>query len=241
MKGTWLVLLLLGTCVYMFPKMAGQHLQVTKKVVGGYQNAYDYARPASGDSAAEDTGDLGIATAEWKPPSAPAAGRTPAYAYGWQPQAPQPRGTTLALPAVRTLAQRTQATCRQYRRPLLAAVWGVPFVLCLAGGVSLGMSRYGWARRACGASFRLTSTLLLLLSAACILAYLLGTVNLLVMIPTWLWAAPVVFLLVSAFLMRFVDLNYPFWNRTISSLILPLLAVIVVFGWHHLDRFIQRR
>jgi hypothetical protein len=235
MKGTWLMLLLLGVCVYLFPKLAGQHLEVTKKAVGGYQTSYGYAQPAAGASAAEDTSELGIATAKWKPPTAPAA------SVGWSMQSRQTRTTTLALPAVRTLARRAQASCREHRRPLLAVIWGVPFALCLGAGVSLGVSRFSWARSAGGASFRLASSLLVLLSAACILAYLLGTVNLLVMLPAWLWAAPVVFLLVSAFLMRLVDLNYPFWNRTISSLILPLLAVLVVFGWHHLDRFIQRR
>jgi hypothetical protein len=41
----------------------------------------------------------------------------------------------------------------------------------------------------------------------------------------------VVFLVVSAGMLRLADENYPFWNRTISTLFTPIAASLLAAFW----------
>lgn len=50
-------------------------------------------------------------------------------------------------------------------------------------------------------------------------------------LPRELWLSPVVFLVVAAGMLHLADENYPFWNRTLSTLFTPIAASLLAAGW----------
>ena len=81
--------------------------------------------------------------------------------------------------------------------------------------------------------FTLANFLIWSLSASLALSALLTNASLLAVLPRELWLSPVVFLVVSAGMLRLADENYPFWNKTISTLLTPIAASLLAAAWPH--------
>ena len=111
------------------------------------------------------------------------------------------------------------------------ALWAVPagalalaFLLFLCKRYTLSMLLTGWV-------FLLANFLIWALSAAVVLSAVLTRQSLLPALPRELWLAPVVFLVAAAGMLRLADENYPFWNRTVSTLFTPIAASLVAAFW----------
>jgi len=105
-----------------------------------------------------------------------------------------------------------------------AAAAGLAFLLFLFKCYTLSMLLTGLL-------FSLCSALLWMLSASIALSGVLTKSSLLGVLPRELWLSPVVFLVVSAGLLRLADENYPFWNRTVSTLFAPIGASLLAAFW----------
>lgn len=77
--------------------------------------------------------------------------------------------------------------------------------------------------------FSLCSFLMWAMSASVLVSALAGR-SVLAALPRELWLSPVMFLLVSAGLLRLADENYPFWNRAVSALAAPIAAALLAAG-----------
>jgi len=75
---------------------------------------------------------------------------------------------------------------------------------------------------------------LALLSLGCVFVQIVVEVNLMGLIPRTFWDAPVAGVLFSAFILRILDMNFPFWNRTLIVFSMPLTASVVTFGWGYI-------
>jgi hypothetical protein len=113
------------------------------------------------------------------------------------------------------------------------ALWLIP-----VGAVALSFllflcKRYTLSMMLTGLLFSLATFLIWALSASLALSALLTKQSLLAVLPRELWLSPVVFLVVSAGMLRLADENYPFWNRTISTLFTPIAASLLAAAWPH--------
>ena len=113
------------------------------------------------------------------------------------------------------------------------ALWMIP-----AGAVAFSFllflcKRYTLSMLVTGLLFALANFLIWALSASLALSALLTKQSLLAVLPRELWLSPVVFLLVSAGMLRLADENYPFWNKTISTLLTPIAASVLAAAWPH--------
>lgn len=111
------------------------------------------------------------------------------------------------------------------------ALWAAPagalalaFLLFLCKRYTLSMLLTGWV-------FLLANFLIWTLSASVLLSALLTRQSLLGALPRELWLSPVVFLVAAAGMLRLADENYPFWNRTVSTLFTPIAASLAAAFW----------
>lgn len=110
-------------------------------------------------------------------------------------------------------------------------LWLIP-----AGAVALSFllflcKRYTLSMMLTGLLFALANFLIWALSASLVLSALLTKQSLLAVLPRELLLSPVVFLVVSAGMLRLADENYPFWNKTISTLFTPIAASLLAAAW----------
>ena len=120
-----------------------------------------------------------------------------------------------------------------------ALLWAGPCLLLGLGIVFLLKSRHAYALACSRVTFFCEKFLLIILAAATMIAHVFFRVNFLAVSPQELWLSPVVFLLASAAFMRFIDLNYPFWNEAVSAMSMPVLASIFVLGWTRLPELVR--
>lgn len=105
-----------------------------------------------------------------------------------------------------------------------AAALALSFLLFLLKRYTLSMLLTGWV-------FLLANFLIWCLSASVLLSSALTGQSLLAALPRELWLSPVIFLVVSAGMLRLADENYPFWNRTVSTLFAPIAASCLAAFW----------
>ena len=124
----------------------------------------------------------------------------------------------------------------KYKTELLFVMWAAPLT-ALATAMALLLLGYATAAGALGQLvFRFSSLALLFLSFISAAAYLVFKINLLAFLPWECWSAAVVFIFGGALVLRCVDMNYPFWNYTLTSLSTPVLASCLVLFWSVLFR-----
>lgn len=105
-----------------------------------------------------------------------------------------------------------------------AGTLALAFLLFLCKRYTVSMLFTGWV-------FLLANFLIWALSAAVLFSAVLTKQSLLAALPRELWLSPVVFLVASAGMLRLADENYPFWNRTVSTLFTPIAASALAAFW----------
>jgi len=114
---------------------------------------------------------------------------------------------------------------------LAYALWFVPSALVVFSFLLYLWKKYTLSMMLTGLLFALSSFLIWALSAAVGLSTVLTKQSLLAVLPRELWLSPVVFLVISAGLLRLVDENYPFWNKTVTTLFTPIAVSCLSAGW----------
>jgi len=113
------------------------------------------------------------------------------------------------------------------------ALWLVPAWCAALSFLLFLLKRYTLSMLLTGLLFAAANFLLWGLSASLVLSAALTSQSLLAALPRELLLSPVVFLLVSAGLLRLADENYPFWNRSVSALLAPIAASLFAAAWPH--------
>ncbi len=121
---------------------------------------------------------------------------------------------------------------KQHETGITISLWLVPAGIALLSFLLFICKRYTMSMTITGMLFLLSNYLLWTLSTTVVFSAVLTKENLLAALPRQLWVSPVVFLVVSAALLRLADENYPFWNRTIAALASPITAACLAAGWH---------
>ena len=143
------------------------------------------------------------------------------------------------------LLKGTKPECQSfsdYRRTLLqflerhqagmaTALWLVPAGAALLSFLLFLGKQYTLSLSLTGLIFLVANFVIWILSASVVLSAALTKQSLLPALPRDLWLSPVVFLVVSCGLLRLVDENYPFWNKTITTLFTPIAASCLAAGW----------
>lgn len=119
----------------------------------------------------------------------------------------------------------------QHQAAMAYALWFIPSALVVFSFLLFLWKKYTLSMMLTGVIFALASFLIWALSAAVGLSTLLTKQSLLAVLPRELWLSPVVFLVVSAGLLRLADENYPFWNKTIKTLFTPIAVSCISAGW----------
>lgn len=119
----------------------------------------------------------------------------------------------------------------QNQAAMAYALWFIPSALAAFSFLLFLWKRYTLSMMLTGVVFALSSFLIWALSAAVGLSTVLTKQSLLAALPRELWLSPVVFLVVSAGLLRLADENYPFWNKTVTTLFVPIAVSCVSAGW----------
>lgn len=114
---------------------------------------------------------------------------------------------------------------------LAYALWFIPSALVVLSFLLYLWKKYTLSMMLTGLIFAFSSFLLWSLSAAVGLSTVLTNTSLLAALPRELWLSPVVFLVISAGLLRLVDENYPFWNKTVTTLFAPIAVSCLSAGW----------
>lgn len=109
-------------------------------------------------------------------------------------------------------------------------LWAVPAGLLALAFLLLLFKRYTLSMLLTGWVFLAANLLLWSLSAAVLLSSFTKQ-GLLAALPGELWLSPVAFLVASVGLLRLADENYPFWNRTVSTLFTPIAASCAAAFW----------
>jgi len=109
--------------------------------------------------------------------------------------------------------------------------WLVPGGLLLVSALLLLFSCYEAARFGAGLVFNLSVMALFIYSAGMVFFHMALSQNFLLVMPQDFLMMPVVFLFLGAFVMKLVDMNFPFWNKTVWALASPMICAVVVFGW----------
>lgn len=150
--------------------------------------------------------------------------------YGPPPRAPQRlRGM---WPGAWPLGWRIYVHLSRHNTVALGIVWTVFSLLFATALVTFVASLHGIARACCRIGLRIAAIELALLSCCAVFLYVAG-IGFVPAVSSTLWLCPVGFVLVSAGLMRMVDLNYPFWNETVRALVIPIAASALVIGWDY--------
>ncbi|MDD4005324.1 MAG: hypothetical protein PHW69_09025 [Elusimicrobiaceae bacterium] len=110
-------------------------------------------------------------------------------------------------------------------------LWGLTGAFVAAGLIALLFECYGCARFAGSALYKLSGWYLITLSLLCAGFQVIAQANIMGEIPAQFWSAPVCALLGSAATLHLVDMNFPFWNRTMRVLSVPILSAAVAYGW----------
>ena len=111
------------------------------------------------------------------------------------------------------------------------ALWLIPAAAVALSFLLFLCKLYTLSMLLTGLLFSLATFLIWALSASLALSALLTKQSLLAVLPRELWLSPVVFLVVSAGMLRLSDENYPFWNKTISTLFTPIAASLLAAAW----------
>ncbi|MDD2804256.1 MAG: hypothetical protein PHV33_01775 [Elusimicrobiales bacterium] len=111
------------------------------------------------------------------------------------------------------------------------ALWLIPAAAVALAFLLFLCKRYTLSMLLTGVLFSLSSALLWMLSASIALSGVLTKTSLLGVLPREVWLSPVVFLVVSAGLLRLADENYPFWNKAVSTLSAPIGASLLAAYW----------
>lgn len=119
----------------------------------------------------------------------------------------------------------------QHQAAMAYALWFIPSALVVFSFLLFLWKKYTLSMMLTGVIFALASFLIWALSAAVGLSTLLTKQSLLAVLPRELWLSPVVFLVVSAGLLRLADENYPFWNKTVKTLFTPIAVSCISAGW----------
>lgn len=119
----------------------------------------------------------------------------------------------------------------EHQAALAYALWFIPSALVVFSFLLYLWKKYTLSMMLTGIIFALSSFLIWTLSAAVGLSTVLTKQSLLASLPRELWLSPVVFLVVSAGLLRLVDENYPFWNKTVTTLFTPIAVSCISAGW----------
>lgn len=111
------------------------------------------------------------------------------------------------------------------------ALWFIPSALVVFSFLLYLWKKYTLSMMLTGLIFAMSSFLIWTLSAAVALSTVFTKQSLLAALPRELWLSPVVFLVISAGLLRLVDENYPFWNKTVTTLFTPIAVSCLSAGW----------
>jgi len=169
-----------------------------------------------------------------------------------------PRGKLAANPMIE-LAKRLRSKDREhlrfqsfadFRTDLLGfygeheaamtyALWLVPGTAVLLAFLLFLAKRYTLSMLLTSVLFALANFFIWFLSSAMVLSTVLTKQSLLAVLPHELWLSPVLFLVVSAGMLRLADENYPFWNKTMHTLLTPIAASCVAAGWLHGAGFLK--
>jgi hypothetical protein len=119
------------------------------------------------------------------------------------------------------------------------AFWLAPAAAVVLSFLLFLVKRYTLSMMITGLLFALSNFFIWAFSAAIVLSTLLTKQSLLASLPPELWISPVLFLVVSAGMLRLADENYPFWNKTIATLFTPIAASCMAAGWLHGAGFLK--
>ena len=125
------------------------------------------------------------------------------------------------------------------REALSDWVWGVPALILLASFLCLILGQKGYARFLGRACFSLCRVWILGLSLITVLCFTLWQVNAWGLLPPGFWISPILSVLVSAGLLRLLDMNFPVWNATLMSFLSPLIACAIMLAWDKMMIFLR--
>jgi len=127
----------------------------------------------------------------------------------------------------------------KHQGDMAIALWLIPASAAVLSFLLFVVKRYTLSLSLTGLIFLLANSAIWFLSITVILSAALTKQSLLPVLPRDLWLSPVVFLLVSSGLLRLVDANYPFWNRTVSTLFTPIAAACLASNWGRAEGFVK--
>lgn len=127
----------------------------------------------------------------------------------------------------------------RHQAAMAYALWLAPGAAVVLSFLLFLVRRYTLSMLVTGMIFALSNFLIWALSAAVGLSTILTKQSLLAALPRELWLSPVVFLVVSAGLLRLADENYPFWNKTVTTLFTPIAVSCMAAGWLHGAGFLK--
>jgi len=139
-----------------------------------------------------------------------------------------------------TAGDRLEDYYLRHSAPISAMLWFGPGLLLLLGIIFLTLNQHSFALACARVTFFCEKFLLIILAATAVLAHIFFGINFLLSAPHTLWLSPVIFLLAAAALMRYIDMNYPFWNEAIMAMAMPILASIFILGWTRVPELVAR-
>jgi hypothetical protein len=116
---------------------------------------------------------------------------------------------------------------------LISVLWGAPAAVLGTACLFLLFGAKGAARYIGGLCNSLSRLWIFLLSIGTALVFLAARVNLWAALPTDVWVVPLAAMLGSAAFLRALDMNYPFWNSSVSALTAPLASCALVLTVDH--------
>lgn len=121
-------------------------------------------------------------------------------------------------------------------QPVIA---GLMATLLLMGGVLILLGSAKWAQRISSAQFWCCNIFLLLFSMTGLSIQLAVDINIFTFAPTLLVGIPVIFMVLSAMLIRWTDKSFLLWKKLGDALMIPSLCALVVFGWDLLPAIVK--
>jgi len=114
---------------------------------------------------------------------------------------------------------------------LIGVLWGAPVSLLALAGLFYVLGVKGASRHFAGACHSLAAKALFLISLGAAVMFLAFKVDLWASLPQDLWTVPVGALIVSGAFLKVVDLNFPIWNSTVTSLMAPIGSCALILGY----------
>lgn len=118
-------------------------------------------------------------------------------------------------------------------------ITGFMTALLLMGGVLILLGSAKWAQRISSAQFWCCNIFLLLFSMTGLSIQLAVDVNIFTFAPKLMVGIPVIFLVLSAILIRWTDKSFLLWKKLGDALMIPSLCALVVFGWDLLPAIVK--